>query len=83
MPLPEKYQQELIESRAAAERASRWDEWRELARVLGEMALSTALGMALVFMAFWTSDVRHLLVARLHRVDRRRQHRGVVRISTG
>jgi hypothetical protein len=56
MPLPEKYYQQLIESRAAAERESRWDEWRELARALGEMVLWTVLGMALVFMAFWTSD---------------------------
>lgn len=31
MPLPEKYYQKLIERRDAAERASRWDEWRELA----------------------------------------------------
>jgi hypothetical protein len=58
MPLPEKYYQQLIERREAAERASRWDEWRALARVLGEMALWTALGMALVFMAFWTSDIQ-------------------------
>jgi hypothetical protein len=58
MPLPEAYRKQLIESRAASERESRWDEWRDLARVLGEIALSTALGMALVFMAFWTADVQ-------------------------
>lgn len=58
MPLPEVYKQQLIESHAAAERQARWDEWRELARVLGEIALATALGMALVFMAFWTSDIQ-------------------------
>jgi hypothetical protein len=56
MPIPEKYYQQLIDSSATAERASRWDEWRELARVVGEIALATALGMALVFMAFWTPD---------------------------
>jgi hypothetical protein len=58
MPMHEKYLQQLIESRAAAERASRWDEWRELARVLGEIGLATTLGMALVFMAFWTADIQ-------------------------
>lgn len=58
MPLPERYNEQLIESRAAAERASRWDEWRDLARALGEMVLWTTLGMALVFMAFWTSDAQ-------------------------
>ena len=58
MPISEKYYQQLIESRAAAERASRWDEWRELARVLGEIGLATTLGMALVFLAFWTADIQ-------------------------
>jgi uncharacterized YccA/Bax inhibitor family protein len=58
MPLAEKYYQQLIESRAAAERQSRWDKWRELSRDHGEITLSTALGMALVFLAFWTSDIQ-------------------------
>lgn len=58
MPLPEQYYRQLIESRAAAERESRWDEWRELARVVGEITLVTGLGMALVFLAFWTSDIQ-------------------------
>ena len=58
MPLPEKYKQQLIDTHAAAERESRWDEWRDLARVIGEMTLWTALGMALVFMAFWTADIQ-------------------------
>ena len=58
MPLPEKYYQQLIASRLAAERESRWDEWRELGRVLGAITLSTALGMTLVFLAFSTSDIQ-------------------------
>lgn len=58
MPLPEKYYQQLIERRAASEREARWDEWRELARVVGEITLWTSLGMALVFLAFWTADIQ-------------------------
>lgn len=57
MPLPEKYYRQLIESHAAAERASRWDAARAWARVLGEITLWTALGMLLVALAFHTFDL--------------------------
>ena len=58
MPLPDKYRQQLIETHAAAERESRWDSWRELARVLGEVTLSTLLGMLLTALAFHTNDLQ-------------------------
>ena len=58
MPIPQKYYQQMIERRAAAERASRWDDWRELARVLAEITLTTAFGMGLVFVAFWSADIQ-------------------------
>lgn len=57
MPLPEQYVRQQIETRAAAESESRWDEWRALVRVLAEIALWTVTGMVLVFFAFYTSDV--------------------------
>jgi hypothetical protein len=45
-----------METHATAERESRWDEWVVLARVLAEIVAWTALGMALVFLAFYTSN---------------------------
>jgi Ni,Fe-hydrogenase I cytochrome b subunit len=58
MPLPDKYYQQLIERHAAAERASRWDAWRALARVVGEITLWTVLGMLLTGLAFYTHDIQ-------------------------
>jgi hypothetical protein len=57
MPLPEKYRRQLIETTAAAEREARWDALRTWGRALGEIVLWTALGMALIFMAFYTNGV--------------------------
>ena len=57
MPLPEKYYRQLIESHAAADRASRWDAWRALARVLVEITLWTVLGMLITGYAFYVLDV--------------------------
>ena len=54
MPLPEKYRQQLIDTHAAADRESRWDGPRTWVRAIGEIALWTLLGMALVFMSFRT-----------------------------
>jgi hypothetical protein len=57
MPLPDKYYRQLIESHAAAERASRWDTLRAWARVLGEITLWTVLGMMIIAYAFHVFDV--------------------------
>jgi len=57
MPLPERYRRQLIETSEAAERASRWDGWLALARVIGEITLWTLLGMAGIGLAFHTFDV--------------------------
>jgi hypothetical protein len=54
VPLPEKYQRQLMESTAAAERAARWDGLRAMARVLVEIVLWTVLGLGGIFMAFHT-----------------------------
>ena len=45
-----------MESTAAAERESRWDAWRELARVIGEIVLWTLLGLFGIGLAFHTFD---------------------------
>ncbi|HKH91015.1 MAG TPA: hypothetical protein VKA54_04380 [Gemmatimonadaceae bacterium] len=52
MPLPEKYLRQLAETHAAAERAARKDYWRAWVRVLGEIAFSSLLGLALIGLAF-------------------------------
>lgn len=57
MPLPEKYQRQLIETNAAAEREARWDAAMAWGRAIGEIVLWTGLGMALVFMAFHVNGV--------------------------
>lgn len=46
-----------METHAAAERESRWDGWRALARVIGEITLWTALGFFGIGMALHTFDV--------------------------
>jgi hypothetical protein len=56
MPLPEPYRRQLIETHTAAEREARWDGLRQWLRAIGEIVLSTALGMALIFLAFYTRD---------------------------
>ena len=56
MPLPAEYQRQLSEAHAAAEREARWDELFEWFRAIGEIVLSTGLGMALIFFAFYTRD---------------------------
>ena len=56
MPLPEKYRRQLTATHDAAERESRWDGSLALLRVLAEIVAWTALGMALVFLAFYTSN---------------------------
>jgi hypothetical protein len=58
LPIPEKYYKQLIASHAAAERASRRDSWRALARVVGEITLWTVLGMLLTGLAFHTYDIQ-------------------------
>jgi hypothetical protein len=45
-----------METAAAAERESRWDAWRELARVIGEIVLWTLLGLFGIGLAFHTFD---------------------------
>jgi hypothetical protein len=57
MPLPEKYRRQLMETHAAAERESRWDGWRALARVIREITLWTLLGLLGVGLALHTFDV--------------------------
>jgi hypothetical protein len=54
MPLPERYRRQLAETHAAAERESRWDGWRALARVMGEIVLWTLLGLFGIGMALHT-----------------------------
>ena len=56
-PLPEKYLRQLMESHAAAERESRWDSLRALARVLGEITLWSLLGLLALGLALHTFDV--------------------------
>jgi len=56
--MPERYRRQLMETHAAAERASRWDGWLDLARVIGEIAFWTLLGLAGAFFALHTSDHR-------------------------
>jgi hypothetical protein len=58
MPLPEKYIQQLIASREAAERRARRDTWREWARVLGEIVLWTLVGLVGIAFAFHAVDVQ-------------------------
>jgi len=57
MPLPEQYRRQLTETHDAAERASRWDGWLALARVIGEITLWTVLGLLGMGMALHTFDV--------------------------
>jgi len=56
MPLPEQYRRQLMETRAAAERESRWDEWIALARAIGEIVLWTSLGLLCIALSFHTND---------------------------
>jgi hypothetical protein len=56
MPLPEKYRRQLMETHAAAERESRWDVWRAMARVIGEIVLWTVVGLFGIGLAFYTLD---------------------------
>jgi hypothetical protein len=56
MPLPDQYRRQLTETQAAAEREARWDGLREWLRAVGEIVLSTVLGMGLTFLAFLTGD---------------------------
>jgi hypothetical protein len=56
MPLPEQYRRQLMESHAAAERESRWDAWREWARVLGEIVFWTLAGLGGIGLALHTFD---------------------------
>lgn len=56
MPLPGQYQRQLMETRNAAERESRWDGWLALARVVGEIVVWTLLGLAGIGLAFHTFD---------------------------
>jgi hypothetical protein len=56
MPLPEQYQRQLMETHAAAERASRRDGWLALARVVAEIVLWTALGLFGIGWALHTAD---------------------------
>jgi len=58
MPLPEKYQRQLMERSEAAERESRWDAWRAMGRVVGEIMLWTMLGLVGIGFAFHTGDYR-------------------------
>ena len=53
MPLPEQYRRQLEETHAIADREARWDELRQWLRAVGEITLWTALGMALIFLAFY------------------------------
>ena len=46
-----------METRAAAERESRWDGWIALARVIGEIVLWTLLGLFGIGMALHVVDV--------------------------
>ena len=55
MPLPEKYRRQLAETHAAAEREARKDHWRAWARVLGEIAFWSLLGLFLIGLALHTS----------------------------
>jgi hypothetical protein len=57
MPLPEEYRRQLIETHAAAERDGRRDALRAWGRAIGEVVLWTGLGMALVFLSFYTNGV--------------------------
>jgi hypothetical protein len=52
MPMKPEYYQQLIAKYAELDRQARRDTRRAWARVLGEIALWTGLGMACVFMAF-------------------------------
>jgi hypothetical protein len=45
-----------METHADAERESRWDAWRALARVIGEIVLWTLLGLLGIGLAFHTVD---------------------------
>lgn len=56
MPLPEQYHRQLMETRAAAERESRWDGWLALARAIGEIVLWTTLGLLGIGLSFHTLD---------------------------
>ncbi len=56
MPLPEKYRRQLLETHAAAEREARWDVWRAMARVIGEIVLWTLLGLFGIGLALHTLD---------------------------
>lgn len=56
MPLPERYRRQLDETQTAAEREARWDGLREWLRAVGEIVLSTLLGMALIFLAFYVRE---------------------------
>jgi hypothetical protein len=57
MPLPERYQRQLMDTRAAADRESRWDGWLALVRVIAEIVLWTLLGLLGTGMALHTFDV--------------------------
>ena len=46
-----------METRAAADRESRWDGWLALVRVIGEIVLWTLLGLLGISMALHTFDV--------------------------
>lgn len=56
MPLPEQYRRQLMETRAAAERESRWDGWLALLRAVGEIVLWTFLGLLGIGLSFHTND---------------------------
>lgn len=56
MPLPERYQRQLIETMEAAEREAKGASRREWARVLGEIVLWTALGLGCLGLAFHAGD---------------------------
>lgn len=56
MPLPERYQKQLMETMEAAEREAKRASRREWARVLGEIVLWTSLGLLCLGMAFHARD---------------------------
>jgi len=47
----------MMETQRKAERESRWDGWRALARVVGEIVLWTTLGLLGIGMALHTFDI--------------------------
>jgi hypothetical protein len=57
MPPPEKYRRQQMEHHASAEREGRWDGVLALVRAVAEIVLWTTLGAALIFLAFYVSDV--------------------------